>query len=406
MDRETRRRDTARGKLVVGATALLLVLAGWSAPAATASGLDLGEAPGMEAGPVITAAGTVWAGSEGISLRRAGGRTTALAPPGAPSFQGFVDQAWFGGRWWVLATTRGLLAGIVGGPMRPLPRVLQGCNPGSTRYTIPPLLAVSGARLFALLAPVCRRRHPASFGTLISVDLATNRWRVLALAPGEPDALAAAGPYVALAYSRPRREGTTNGDGKPSTAVRIWSAGSGHAVATIAAPAGTPAGIGSLQLDARGHVLASRECCAANGPLATVAMPPRIEYFWLGSPGTKRAVRVSLGPDASLSDGRIAYVGSREGPGSAIDVLTLATGRRHTVTTFSGTAGVSGVALAGDELAWGQRSSAIVATQGGCGTVFLSPPQVATVNLRVLPSEPFAETGPPVPGGGRECPVP
>jgi hypothetical protein len=385
---------------------LLLVLACWSAPAATAATVAVSEAPGMESGPLITAAGTVWAGAQGISLRRANGAISVLAPPGAPSFDNARDEAWFGARWWLLATNGGLLAGRIGGPLRRLPGVLQGCNPGSATYTIAPLLAVSGAHLFAALAPACRRRHPTRFGTLISVDLRTRRWSVLARAPGEPTALAAAGPYVALAYTRPRRAGAPLGSGEPYSAVRIWRAGGGPPAATIMPPAQSAAGIGSLQIDERGHVLVSEECCSSSQLQATIAQPLRREDFWVGAPDRKRGVRVVLGRGASLSDGRIAYVSVAYAPTSAIEILTLASGARRTVATFSGTVGVSGLMLAGDELAWGQRSSALVGDQSGCGTVFLTPPQLASVDLRKIPAEAFTQIGPPAPPSqGRECVV-
>jgi hypothetical protein len=160
--------------------------------------------------------------------------------------------------------------------------------------------------------------------------------------------------------------------------------------------------VGSLQLDARGDVLVASGCCGPSGMLAGVAQPLRIEGFWLGELSGGRALPVSLGRDASLADGRIAFVGN-SGAGESIELLTLASGARRTVVTFSGTASVSGLALAGDRLAWSQQSSAIVRNASGCGTVFLSAPQLAGVSLRALPRQPFAETGPPAPGPA--CPI-
>jgi hypothetical protein len=163
------------------------------------------EAPGLAAGPLITEAGVVWDGTAGITLLRADGSSQLLAPVGRPSWDNIVDESWFGERWWLLASTEGLVGGPIGGEMPQLPGFLQRCNPsaGSLALHREALFAVSGERLFGLLPPTCLPRRGAHYGTLVSVDLRTRRWRVLAYAPGAPHALAADGAYLALAFKRP-----------------------------------------------------------------------------------------------------------------------------------------------------------------------------------------------------------
>ena len=113
------------------------------------------DAPGLLSGPFITSRGLAWESRRGIMLTTATGRSTVLAPPDAPNWDGFDDMAWLGQNWWALARPSGVFAGRIGGALRELPS-LRRCNPGSRRIPRSAVTyAVSDGHLYAALPAYC-----------------------------------------------------------------------------------------------------------------------------------------------------------------------------------------------------------------------------------------------------------
>ena len=151
-----------------------------------ARGVDVS---GLIEGPLITSAGWVWEGSDGIVVTSPAGRSTVLAPPDAPNWDNLVDMAWFGQEWWVLARPSGVVAGRVGGPLRSLP-LLDRCNPGATKLT-PGVeathYAVSGDHLYAALPSSCIARPENTVQRADQdIDLRSHRSHALAPDPRQP----------------------------------------------------------------------------------------------------------------------------------------------------------------------------------------------------------------------------
>jgi hypothetical protein len=96
-----------------------------------------------------------------------------------------------------------------------------------------------------------------------------------------------------------------------------------------------------------------------------------------------------------LSEGRVVSLKEGDGPGAdrALTITSLAGGATRSLVTFTGTAGVGGFALSGNSLAWEQRSSVVERTPHGCGTVFLSQPQLASIDVRTLGGGPVSVPG-------------
>jgi hypothetical protein len=385
--------------------AVVLAAAVLLAPSATArlpaEGTSV-DVPGVGAGPVITGPGIVWEDAAGIALLAPDGRSRQLAGLGSTNWDGFSDLAWFGEDWWVLATEAGLLGGRIGGALDALP-VPTACNPASKVLSrlAENLYAIAGARLFAALGPGCLRRR--SSGALLEVDLRTRRERVIASIPGEPRALAAAGGRVALAYVRSTRRG------RHVATVVLLSARTGAVAATIAQPRTERAieeNVTAMQLDARGNLLVQTGCCEPTGqrPLAQIAQPPPpFRAVWWVPPGSRSARRLLLGREPVLSDGRVASVVEPVSGPTAIAVENLAAASTRAVVTFSGAVYVEGLAFAGNALAWAQRSSVIASHGNECATLFLSPPQLASIDLRAVGATPIAVRGVPAPPGTALC---
>ena len=259
-------------------------------------------------------------------LTSSAGRSTVLARPDAPNWDGVVDLAWFGRDWWAVARPSGVLAGRIGGQLRALP-LLRKCNPGSTSITPGVLVmqyAVSGEHLYAALPSVCLARRRAPFGEVVDIDLRSRRWHVLTPMPGTLDYIAASGKYLALAYWR----GTQRSTAETRPFVRVLDAATGALVNQITPPRNTggerPSTTSGIQVDDNGDVLVTEGCCGAPpGQLAHIAQPPPIRSgWWWARAGSTVGHETHLGSDAVLSDGRVAFLSA--------DASDPATARRST----------------------------------------------------------------------------
>jgi hypothetical protein len=386
-----------------------------SAFAVLPTGVTGVDAPGLQSGPFITAAGVVWESEDGIMLTNREGRSKVLAPPGARNWEGSVDLAWFGSDWWALARPSGVFGGRIGSGLRRLP-LLRKCTLASPKIE-PGLFhvhyAVSGEHLYAALPKPCLPGRHRPQGELVDIDLRSGRWRVLARTPLTPEYMAASAKYIALAYSRSKPRGASAGP----LSVRVLDAATGALAYQVAPPPSSPElpepnMVSGIQIDDRGDVLvAARETPRAPGELAHSAQPaPERSVYWWATMGAKnghdvqlgKAAVLSLGKAAVLSDGRVAFFSTG---GEAIDVKDLHTGTTRTLVRFAGSVSADGEAdglsLGGNELAWVQQSSVlqVTRTQFGetCTPVPLSPVEIASVDLRRMPSSPVVINGAPIP---------
>ena len=370
------------------------------------------DAPGLSAGPFFTGAGLVWESSHGIMLTNSAGRSKVLARPDAPNWDGFVDLAWFGRDWWAVARPSGVLAGRIGGQLRAL-ALLRKCNPGSTSIKPGVLVtqyAVSGEHLYAALPSVCLARRGAPFGEVVDIDLRSRRWHVLAPMPGTLDYMAASGKYLALAYWR----GTQRSTAETRPFVRVLDAATGAPVNPITPPRRTggerPSTTSGIQVDDNGDVLVTEGCCGAPpGQFAHIAQPPPIRSgWWWARAGSTVGHETRLGSDAVLSDGRVAFLSTdaSDPESTTIDVRNLLAGTTRTVVDFTGSASANSLALSGNELAWAQQSTVVNVLSGpapgggsfeSCTPVPLSPIELASLDLRDIPSSPVLVRGVPIP---------
>jgi hypothetical protein len=369
------------------------------------------DAPGLTAGPFITSAGLVWESSHGIVLTNSAGRSKVLARPDAPNWDNFADLAWFGREWWAVARPSGVFAGRIGGQLRALP-LLRKCNPGSTSIKPGVLVtqyAVSGEHLYAALPSVCLARHGAPFGEVVDIDLRSRRWRVLAPMPGTLAYLAASGKYLALAYWRSPPRPTV----ERRLFVRVLDAATGVLINQITPPPSSggigPNSVSGIQVDDHGNVLVTAGCCGASpGQLAHVAQPLERKGWWWARAGSTVGHETHLGSDAVLSDGRVAFLSTDAGSpeGMTIDVRNLLAGTTKTVVVFTGSVSANSLALSGNELARAQQSTVLNVVSGpapgggsfeSCTPVALSPLELASLNLRDIPSSPVLVRGVPIP---------
>jgi hypothetical protein len=386
---------------------------GWAVVASAAiraEGSSVG-AHGLIEGPFITDAGWVWASSGGIMLTDSAGRSTVLARPDAPNWENLVDVAWLDRGWWVFARPSGVMAGRIGGPLRELP-LLRRCNPASS--TLRPGLelaqyAMSGDHLYAALPNKCLAHRKSRFGEVFDIDLRSRRWHVLAPMPGPLESMAASGKYLALAYQRSR----PHSPAQRRLLIRVLDDANGALVNQIKPPpkaSGLENNGASIQIDDRGDVLLTAGCCGApTQPLAHAAQPARERRAWWWAPArSTTGEKTSLGTDAVLSDGRVAFLSTEAGTpdGARIELRNLHAGTTRKVVVFSGSVGVDSLALSGDELAWSQQSTVVSVNDGPapgggyfeeCKDVPLSPPELAGLDLRKIPAQPFVVRGIPIP---------
>ncbi len=345
-------------------------------------------------------------------LTNSAGSSTVLASRDAPNWDGFVDLAWFGRDWWAVARPSGVLAGRIGGPLRELP-LLHKCNPGSSSRELgvgAVQYVVSGEHLYAALENGCLARRQAPFGEVVDIDLRSHRWHVLTSVLGTLKYMDTSGKYLALAYSRITPHSTAEG----RLVVRVLDTATGALVNQITPPPDSGgerlSRMSGIQVDERGDVLVTEGCCgAAPGQLAYAAQPPGIRKgWWWARAGSTVGHEIHLGGDAVLSDGRVAFLSTdASNPNSTtIEVRNLLAGTTRTVVVFSGSVSAESLALSGNELAWAQQSTVLNVVRGpiaggglseSCTTVALSPPELASLDLRDMPHKPVVVSGVPIP---------
>ena len=374
------------------------------------------DAPGLLSGPFITSRGLAWESRRGVMLTTATGRSTVLAPPDAPNWDGFDDMAWFGQNWWALARPSGVFAGRIGGALRELPS-LRRCDPGSRRIPRSAVTyALSDGHLYAALPAYCLPPRGAPGGVVvIAIDLRSRRTRVLARVAGSRGELAASGRYLALTYWRRRRSSTEPGPNSPTQQqrlfVRVLNASTGALISKVTPPPSTPTSelrnVSGIQVDSDGDIVVTSES-GAPGELAHIAqpyMPPPV--WWWARAGPTVGHDIRLGSDAVLSEGRVAFF-SREGDdrnAAPIIVKDLLDGATRRVVAFSGSVSATKLTLYGSRLAWVQQSTVTnvedTTTARGrlysCTEVPLSPTELASVDLRKIPSSPIVVSGAPIP---------
>ncbi len=357
-------------------------------------------ASGFADGPLVTDEGLVWDGLAGVELTRANETTSVLTQTDAPNWDNFVDQAWFGSRWWAIAGTGGVRGGPIGGPLKSVPSLAR-CNPGSKAVILDGVSAaafeISGEDLVAALPPACAPRGHRGRWTLVRIDLRTRRLHVIAGLPAKAISLAVAGRYVAVALRRrlPIRSRPELGE-----FVRVLDARTGGFVRQIAPPPELRESGGTIQLDTAGDVLAG--CCLRTGrELARVAGPPRfIEPYWWAPAGAKQGTAIQLGARAVLSDGRIAYLSEE---GEAIDIRDMHNGTTLKAVAFAGTASPGGLAFSGETLAWEQQSFGTLTPPNACIPTPLTSPQLMSTELSTLSRGPLVVVGPEGPPLQHPC---
>ena len=353
------------------------------------------DAPGLTAGPFIVHAGLVWESASGVMLTDAAGRSTVLAPPDAANWEDSVDLAWFGPEWWVLARPTGVFAGRIGGPLHELP-MLRRCNPATQARTSDGTLteyAVGGDHLYVAVHAACLARRPPPLWWVVDVNLRTRRWHILARISGSLESMAASGNDVALAYRHPRRS-----TGEPPLLVRVLKVTTGAVTSQFTPPP-------SIQKSGAGGIRSTTAETCSSGSDVVGRLPgswPMPHSHSVGRPngGWRKQVHRVLGRlcrVVTLCEGRVAYFSSDGASGAeAIDV------DRRTVVVFAGTASGEGLALSGNELASSQQSAVVnVVTATGasysCTPVPLSPVELASLDVRDIPSTPVLVSGVPVP---------
>ncbi len=386
------------GKTAAGVLGLALLLA-------TPSGARMTSAPGFVSGPQITPAGLLWQSSDGQMLAGRGGVRRVRSAPGASTLASAMSD-------WIVQEGGGISAGRLRGRMHAV-AVLHRCEPlrvpKRKSESEEPLLALSGATLYAVVSPACLHRPGLGRQALLRVSLPTGGWRLLARVPRGAVAVGASSTRVALGYAP--REGL---------AVAVLGARDGRSLYRVRGTLGWPNSTITTQVDDEGDVLVTTSHFIPPGPQsegwwATPGDP--VEHSLgrldaarpLGSAASAGGVGAGYSAEAALSGGRIAYVGDER-----LELLDLRRGTRRTVAEFPGLVGVLGVDLGGGELAWAQQASR---WEGGSETtadggrtcradlVALAPVELITVETARLAARP-RRIGTPRPGGDQPpCPL-
>ena len=361
--------------------------AGAAALPADGSSID---APGLTAGPFITSVGLVWQGPAGVMLTDAAGVPSVLSPTDVLVTPGGLPNASVGTDWWAVTRASGVWAGPIGGRLTQ-PPLLQRCSSfGEAR-----LYAVSGEHLLAGLPRRCLATRSSPAGEVVDFDLRTGHARAVTAAPPDLLAIAASGNRLAELYA-------TGGSRLASPlVVRVIDLRTGRPlyVATGPAPDRSVPLLDSsvyLQVDGFGDALVTSR---------QFIVPALVNSAWWTTPASHEwmALPAGTGNRAVLSDGRLASLEYDAGS-AAILLRDVRSAASRVVVSFTGTVDPDGLALSGNALAWWQQSSYVNAQ---CTTGTLSPPQLASLDLRELPAAPIGVTGvaaPPVPAV-LECPV-
>jgi hypothetical protein len=254
--------------------------------------------------------------------------------------------------------------------------------------TRPMLLAVSGARLFAIVDPSCLHRRGYGHAAILVEDLGARVWKLLAPVRAGALSLATAGERLAIAYvSRASTSAAEEGD----LTVDVYNSRTGRRIyrvmAALTARQLTPP---RTAVDDLGDVLVVE---TTRRPIPA----PRGSSGWWTSPGRPVAHRLlhelSPGGAAAISHGRIAYATGDGYSGETITLLNLRTGRARTAVHLQGEAGLLGLDLSPDVLAWAWQNTVPVGTRrlvgGGvlttCNIVPVGDAKLMSIRIRSLP---------------------
>jgi hypothetical protein len=390
----------SRGGTALGALAATLLLA---APA----GARVVSAPGFVSGPRITGAGLLWRGSATHMLTSYSGRTRPLPGGGAAVLSSETSD------WIVVVGRKQVEAGPLGGRLRPV-KVLRRCTPvaaapGARATTsADPLLALSGATLYAVVDPGCLHRQGYGRRALLAASLPTGAWRLLAAISTGVAGLAASGQRVAITY-------VPDAQTARSPTVFVLDASRGRRLYRMSLPSRwSPRETLTTQVDEHGDVVVTSSFFRPPAPqsLGWWATPADPVAHRLGSlvtvgqpiPEVDRSEEAPTGA-ATLSAGRIAYVtGGPSEREERIDLLDLRRDTSRPVAEFPGVVGADGLDMSGNELAWAQQSTP---PEGGreslagggifpCQVVALGSVELTSVNLSNIGGSP-PHIGPPLP---------
>jgi hypothetical protein len=375
--------------------ALLAVTVAWAGP-----GPRLRDAPKFVAGPRITGAGLIWLSSTGQMLTGSTGVNRRLSS-GPPLPLSSPDS-----KWEAQESRRGVGVGEIGvglsriAPLRRCPPLrATGSGQRILTETRPMLLAVSGERLFAIVDPTCLHRHGYGHAAILVEDLGARVWKLLASVPTGALSLAAAGERLAIAHVS-KASASTAEEGELT--VGVYNSRTGRRIFRVASALTarqlTPP---RTAVDDLGDVLVME---TTHRPIPA----PRGSSGWWASPGRPVAHRLlhELSPSgaAAISHGRIAYATGGGYSGETIKLLNLRTGRARTAVHLQGEAGLLGLDLSPDDLAWAWQNTVPVGTRqlvgGGvlitCSIVPVGDAKLMSIRIRSLPV-PGITIGKPLP---------
>jgi hypothetical protein len=351
-------------------------------------------APGFASGLKVVSGGLLWAGDsagqEDVFLSTA--TSTRLLVPDAELSAVNVDDGWV-----VVAEASGPKVGRIGRGLRPV-RDLHRCPPIRGYKEGARLEALTNGDLYAIVRASCLGRRPRHAQFLVRVQLGTGNLHVVGRVPSGAISLAAAGSRLALTYetgARPTDESPVG----TRVRVEVLDARNGRLLYRLAPPLGSTWSFlvetqrvdrgryRETQLDAKGDVLViSGFGLAPSSGFGRYGVIPSEAFGWWGAPRTRidRPLETETVFGASLSEGRIAYVTSRES-GPSIHVLNLRTGETRTIVTFSGSVMLGGFVVGRTGLAWAQQNYAYAIKPE-------DPPLVACVTEAPVGSPELIET--------------
>jgi hypothetical protein len=310
-------------RILVLAAAVLLSLGVSVAQAAT-------PAPGYSVGPDVVGGDLLWggisSGQESVFLSTA--TSTRVLVSDAALSAVHVDHGWE-----VVVGPTGLRVGRLGRRLSEIP-ALQRCPPvlgeGEARD---PLATVANDNIYVVVRASCFGRGAERVQVLASAPIGAGSLHLIGRVRSGALSMVAAGRRLAITYGAAERQ-----------TVAVINARNARVLYRVMSPRNRRDRYRETQLDAKGDVLVIR---ASGDVLSSSALA----WWWDASSRRGQSVKLNKTVDASLADGRIAYV-----TGRSIYIRNLGTGATRRLVTFSGTTLVEGVGLGKTVLAWAQRN--------------------------------------------------
>jgi len=365
---------------------------------AAAQAQSVVDAPGFVAGPRVIAEGLLWSSSQGVWLTSPAAGPRMLVPGVS------LGSVLAGSGWIVVERPAGISAARLGRRLAAVP-LLRRCLPVK-RASGARLVAVAGGELYAVVRAGCLHQRGNGGDELVRIRLGRPGARSLAMVSSGAVSLAAAGPRLALTYTRPTVFGPVS--------VDMLSARSGQLLYRLRSPKNDLLTHPTTELDTSGDALVTGTLPVEPGPVVT--------GWWADA--RSHAVHALSGLQAggppypytdsllvaAISDGYIAYESYTERGAQEIEVLDLATRKTRAVATFPGSASVLGVDLDNSRLAWAQQSFGFTSPTPSetCVTQTspLGPVMLAQTDISI-PSTPIVVEGDPIsPRTGPLCPPP